>query len=358
MSKTFAGIGPRDTPDFVQNAMTSISSDLEVIGYDLNTGDAVGADYAFKEGYNDKSRINEYSPKDNDIPRIAFEIAEKFHPIYYKLKPFTKKLMARNSQIILGKNCDEPVEFVVSWTPKGVWKGGTSQGIRIATHYKIPIFNIYYNDQLENILKYAKKKDIMMNEFKKLCVEIVKCRDCFEICKMEKYYRFFSGNIESPIMIVGQSPIYPLPKKIGTPFSLQDDEHQHSGSSWLRKCFVESRIDYMNCYVTNIVKDSPENNKITTEMVNNCSRFIEKEIKLFKGRIILALGSGACNYFKVKAGESKQYKKTNKYVFGAKHPSYIRRRNSIEREPFIEILKDINSMLNVKKEYKDISEFA
>jgi hypothetical protein len=50
--------------------------------------------------------------------------------------------------IILGKRLNDPVSLVICWTEGGKPKGGTAQGIRIAEHYGIPVFNLGIRDNL------------------------------------------------------------------------------------------------------------------------------------------------------------------------------------------------------------------
>ena len=42
---------------------------------------------------------------------------------------------------VLGEDCNTPSSFVLCWTPNGKEIGGTSQALRIAKHYNIPIIN-------------------------------------------------------------------------------------------------------------------------------------------------------------------------------------------------------------------------
>ena len=45
---------------------------------------------------------------------------------------------------MLGDDLDQPVSFVVCWTPGGEVTGGTGQALRIAAdpQYNIPVFNL------------------------------------------------------------------------------------------------------------------------------------------------------------------------------------------------------------------------
>lgn len=147
----YAGIGSRKIPPEVVTEMVHIAQDLADAGFILRSGGAVGADSAFEtgcdiangrkeiflpwEGYNG-NKSNLYPPCWS-----AEEMAEKFHPAWYHVrrKPGAAKLHARNSHIILGPKLDTPVDFIVCWTTT---RGGTTQALRIAKYYKIPIYNI------------------------------------------------------------------------------------------------------------------------------------------------------------------------------------------------------------------------
>jgi len=153
----YAGIGSRETPKNIQELMIKIARHLEEIGFLLRSGGAVGADIAFENGVNDNDNKEIFLGNNENIPKIAFDIAEKFHPIYYSLKPYVMKLMARNSQIILGENCNDPVNYVICWTLNGKEIGGTSQGLRIAREYNIPIYNLFFKSIRDNIFKLCEE---------------------------------------------------------------------------------------------------------------------------------------------------------------------------------------------------------
>lgn len=148
----YAGIGSRKTPEDVLKNMNNMARFLAHAKHTLRSGGADGADKAFEEG---ASSIKD-SPKEIYLPwqdyngnksrqwkpgKVAHNLAESFHPTWEKLSEGSQKLLARNSQIILGENLHKPCDFVVCWTPEGKINGGTGHTIRIAKHYKIPIFN-------------------------------------------------------------------------------------------------------------------------------------------------------------------------------------------------------------------------
>lgn len=155
--KSYAGIGSRSTPKPFINLMKGVAETL-CEDYILRTGGADGADMAFIQGANKNMEI--YVPCDGfngffeannphvitKIPTKAYEIAEEFHPTYQKLKPFVKNLMARNCMQILGKELDNPVDFVICYTNDGKASGGTGQALRLAESMNIRIYNIHNKD--------------------------------------------------------------------------------------------------------------------------------------------------------------------------------------------------------------------
>ena len=72
----------------------------------------------------------------------AADHAAMFHPAWERLKPGARRLMARNSQILLGEDLNSPVELVICWTPSANLVGGTAQGIRIAQANSIRVYNL------------------------------------------------------------------------------------------------------------------------------------------------------------------------------------------------------------------------
>lgn len=150
IKKYYTGIGSRKTPANILNLFTKISSHLEYKGFILRSGGALGADLAFENGVKNIQNKDIYLPwklfNNNSstlykITNDALLLTSKFHPKFKELSAPIKKLHARNCYQILGPNLNEPSEFVLCWTPEGKMIGGTSQAIRIALHYQIPVFN-------------------------------------------------------------------------------------------------------------------------------------------------------------------------------------------------------------------------
>lgn len=145
----YAGIGARETPVAIGKQMEMIAALLSVQGLTLRSGaakqkydapkDTVSADLAFEAGCD--------SVKGRKVIRVptssqqAHLVASQFHPNWNACNEYARNAHARNTQIMLGDYYDEPVKFVVCWTPGGAVTGGTGHALRIAAHYNIPVYN-------------------------------------------------------------------------------------------------------------------------------------------------------------------------------------------------------------------------
>lgn len=135
----YAGIGSRKTPPEILKEMKEYAQELEQLGFILRSGGAEGADTAFEQGVKEEENKEILRPK--DATPEAIELASKYHPAWDKCNDYVRKLHGRNAQIILGKNLDTPVSFVLCWTPRGALSGGTALGIKIAQDHNINVFN-------------------------------------------------------------------------------------------------------------------------------------------------------------------------------------------------------------------------
>lgn len=157
----YAGIGSRETPTEILHLMNRIawklnSNDLcgingELIGpYILRSGGAIGADTAFEDGSSGDCEIF----KAHHATPMARYIASEFHSAWGNLSDYVQNLHGRNAMILLGKNLDTPVDFVVCWTKDGKDTGGTGLGIRIAQAHGIKVINLFYPEWRERIKKF------------------------------------------------------------------------------------------------------------------------------------------------------------------------------------------------------------
>ncbi len=156
--KYYSGIGSRETPTEIQHCMVDAASILAIKGYTLRSGGAQGADLAFEHGCGG-------GPKEIFIPWERFQasnsplfpptpeaikLSKSVHPVYNKLTPNAKLLIARNMHQILGQDLDTPVDFVICYTEDGceceedysIKTGGTGSAIVLASRNNIPIYNL------------------------------------------------------------------------------------------------------------------------------------------------------------------------------------------------------------------------
>lgn len=147
----YSGIGSRQTPVDIGKIMTSTAMRLAMSGWILRSGEAkqkvpsppdtCSADLAFEAGcdlVNKRAKVIRVPTES----QAAMDHAAQFHPAWDKCSEYAKHAHARNSLIMLGDWLDDPVRFVVCWTPNGAVTGGTGQALRIADAYGIPAVNL------------------------------------------------------------------------------------------------------------------------------------------------------------------------------------------------------------------------
>ena len=150
----YAGIGARDCPSFAIRRAGELGARLAEEGLTVRSGHADGMDMAFEAGCdkaNGKKEIylpwkgfNGSNSELFTVDQKAYDIAKEFHPNWGVLSHGGKKLIARNTYQILGKDLDEITKsnFVVCWTLNAGVVGGTGQALRIAKSFDIPVFNL------------------------------------------------------------------------------------------------------------------------------------------------------------------------------------------------------------------------
>ena len=165
----YSGIGSRETPNNILELMFNIGAVLADKGFTLRSGGALGADKAFLDGclrnqgkkeiYLPWDGYNNYGGNDDGFfygsSNKAMQVASAIHPAWDKCSQGVKKLHARNIHIIGGVDLDTNSDFIVCWTPRGQFIGGTGQALRLANELEIPIFNLYFDNTLEELEKYV-----------------------------------------------------------------------------------------------------------------------------------------------------------------------------------------------------------
>ncbi len=171
MKKVYAGVGSRETPEDILAEMRRLGETLAST-HILHSGAAPGADEAFEAGatavggecriYLPWKGFNYHSSPLFGVTAAALEMAEREHPAWDRLSPAARKLHARNCNQILGDSLDEPVEFVLCWTPDGCESkktrgrntGGTASAIVLGEKYGRPVFNLKNEDSRARLTEY------------------------------------------------------------------------------------------------------------------------------------------------------------------------------------------------------------
>lgn len=167
LNRTYAGIGSRSTPQYILYKMRRTAKWLRKRGFVLRSGGAKGADSAFAEGAKTAAEI--FFPDCKtltkrckvgqkctcNIPENAFIIAQQFHPAWTKLNEYVQRLHARNVQILLGKNLDSRVAFVILWSEYEKQRGGTAMSWRIADFFDIPVVSLKDPKAAQKIAAFA-----------------------------------------------------------------------------------------------------------------------------------------------------------------------------------------------------------
>jgi len=166
--RAYAGIGARATPEDVTALMVRAAEFLVAGRWVLRTGDARGADRAFRRGacaadgefevylpdggYRGFEELTPGGPS-----AAAYELAACTHPAWDCCSARAKALHARNGHQILGRDLDDPVRFVLCWTPDGSLdgstraSGGTGQALRLAAERGIPVLNLARREHRERV---------------------------------------------------------------------------------------------------------------------------------------------------------------------------------------------------------------
>jgi hypothetical protein len=151
-SRCYAGIGSRQTPPEIEHDIRCIVAKCNARGYMLRSGAAEV-----------RTRCSRGTPQGRALPaleavredmddgvshcvlrRVGGRVlpGRNTHPRWDRCTDAARKLHARNAHQILGINLNDPVDFVVCWTPNGAEVGGTRTGIVIARNFGIPVWNL------------------------------------------------------------------------------------------------------------------------------------------------------------------------------------------------------------------------
>ena len=140
----------------------------------------------------------------------------------------------------------------------------------------------------ENPIKRTKTKPTLENTISKL--EILKNNiEAIQNCNLKKNASkivFADGNIQSPIMIIGEGPGQ-KEDELGKPFV-------GDAGNLLNKMLKAINIEREKIYITNVVNYRPPNNrKPEPSEINRYSEYLKEHISIINPKILILMGSTA-----------------------------------------------------------------
>ena len=180
-----------------------------------------------------------------------------------------------------------------------------------------------------NPINRVKNEPLVENktdQLKKLREKIQNIENC-ELKKNASKIVFADGDIDSPIMIVGEGPGQ-KEDELGKPFV-------GDAGMLLNKMLKAINIDRKNIYITNVVNFRPPNNrKPETSEITKYSNFLRKHISIIDPKILVLMGSTAMeSLFGSKIKISKERGNWKEVIINNKtyltiitfHPAYLLR---------------------------------
>ena len=152
-------------------------------------------------------------------------------------------------------------------------------------------------------------------KFKKLNSTIINCRKCSRLIKFSKNISIIKrkqnikeiywgkpvtgfGDIDAKLMIIGLAPAAHGGTRTGRAFTgdksgdfLFNCLHKTGISNLSTSTHVNDGLKLNSTYITNILKCVPPNDKPLNDELNNCSNYLDDEIKNLKNlKVIITLG--------------------------------------------------------------------
>lgn len=128
--------------------------------------------------------------------------------------------------------------------------------------------------------------------FAALRVRVLACVRCTHLAASRRNVVFGVGNIDSPLMFVGEAP--------GADEDLQGEPFVGAAGQLLTKIISATGLTRSDVYIANILKCRPDtpgqtagNRKPTAEEMQTCIPFLHEQIDLVQPKVIVALGATA-----------------------------------------------------------------
>lgn len=153
---------------------------------------------------------------------------------------------------------------------------------------------------------------------------------------------FGEGNPDAKVMFIGEAP--------GEEEDRQGKPFVGKSGQLLNHAFKLANISRQDIYITNVVKCRPPNNRnpLPNEIKLCTERFLDKQIKIIRPKIIVTLGSIALKAIlnddlKITKVRGKFFHKDNVTILPIYHPAYVLRNQSV-METWLQDIKKINKI--------------
>tara|TARA_B100000945_G_scaffold256082_1_gene213464 strand:- start:674 stop:1378 length:705 start_codon:yes stop_codon:yes gene_type:complete len=203
-----------------------------------------------------------------------------------------------------------------------------------------------FENKTINRLKTKPTLEKKLDRLNLLMKNIEKIDDC-ELKSNAKNLVFNDGNINSPIMIVGEGP-GKKEDETGKPF-------MGDAGQLLNKMLKAIEIDRKNVYITNVVNYRPPNNrKPEPPEINRYSNYLREHIYIINPKILILMGSTAMeSLFGSKIKISKERGSWKEVIINNKtfltmitfHPAYLLRQADQKKYSWAD-LKEIKKKID------------
>lgn len=174
-----------------------------------------------------------------------------------------------------------------------------------------------------------------MNELNELREKCLHCTAC-GLCRTRTNVVFGVGAAPTPIVFVGEGP--------GQQEDLQGEPFVGAAGKLLDEMLYIVDLGRQNCYITNIVKCRPPQNRDPMEEEQDaCIGFLREQLALLKPKIVVCLGRIAAMRlikpdFRITREHGKWFERDGVSYMAVYHPSALLRDLSKRPETFTDLL--------------------
>ncbi|WP_440647024.1 uracil-DNA glycosylase [Candidatus Pelagibacter sp. HIMB1521] len=148
---------------------------------------------------------------------------------------------------------------------------------------------VFDKKPINRFSEVKKESDINQRNKQDLLENLKKQLNSIENCKLRNYSKNIvlgEGNIDSPIMLIGEAP-GEIEDKVGNPFKGESGE-------LLDKMLIAINIKRENIYTSYAINfRPPEDRKPTSQEIKRYSNFLKEHISIIDPKIIILMGSTA-----------------------------------------------------------------